>query len=63
MLYLYAVPPAYSAHLLAFRARYYLSDAAADSDSGSASGTRSATNVVAALPSLIESVKDNMFYV
>ncbi|WJX44066.1 argonaute 5 [Trifolium repens] len=57
------VPPAYYAHLLAFRARYYLSDAAADSDSGSASGTRSATNVVAALPSLIESVKDNMFYV
>ncbi|PNY14256.1 argonaute protein [Trifolium pratense] len=58
------VPPAYYAHLLAFRARYYLSDAADTSDSGSANGgTRNATNVVAALPSIIESVKDNMFFV
>ncbi|XP_045828871.1 protein argonaute 5 isoform X2 [Trifolium pratense] len=58
------VPPAYYAHLLAFRTRYYLSDAADTSDSDSANGgTRNATNVVAALPSIIESVKDNMFYV
>ncbi|KAI5427041.1 hypothetical protein KIW84_032462 [Lathyrus oleraceus] len=55
------VPPAYYAHLLAFRARYYISEVE-NSDSGSASGNRSATNFVSTLPSILENVKEVMFY-
>ncbi|KAI5388901.1 protein argonaute 5 [Lathyrus oleraceus] len=55
------VPPAYYAHLLAFRARYYISEVE-NSDSGSASGNRSATNFVLTLPSILENVKEVMFY-
>ncbi|KAI5395722.1 hypothetical protein KIW84_062053 [Lathyrus oleraceus] len=54
-------PPAYYAHLLAFRARYYISEVE-NSDSGSASGNRSATNFVSTLPSILENVKEVMFY-
>lgn len=55
------VPPAYYAHLLAFRARYYLNEVDT-SDSGSASGNRSTTNFVSTLPSIMENIKDVMFY-
>ncbi|KAI5385166.1 hypothetical protein KIW84_071961 [Lathyrus oleraceus] len=55
------VPPAYYAHLLAFHARYYISEVE-NSDSGSASGNRSATNFVSTLPSILENVKEVMFY-
>ncbi|XP_058762609.1 protein argonaute 5 [Vicia villosa] len=57
------VPPAYYAHLLAFRARYYISEVE-NSDSGSASGNRNATNVAPTpiLPSVLDNIKDVMFY-
>ncbi|CAI8616294.1 unnamed protein product [Vicia faba] len=55
------VPPAYYAHLLAFRARSYFSEVE-NSDSGSASGIRSTTNFVATLPSILDNVKNVMFY-
>jgi len=58
---LYAVPPAYYAHLLASRARCYISDVE-NPDSGSATGNRSAPNSVATLPSIKENVLEVMFY-
>jgi len=61
MLIFYAVPAAYYAHLLAFRARYYLNEVDT-SDSGSATGNKSTTNFVSTLPSVMENVKDVMFY-
>ncbi|XVF19809.1 hypothetical protein REPUB_Repub11eG0142800 [Reevesia pubescens] len=56
------VPPAYYAHLAAFRARYYVEDE--NSDSGSTSGgRRTERNVeVRPLPSIKDNVKDVMFY-
>ncbi|KAK6258815.1 hypothetical protein SCA6_013289 [Theobroma cacao] len=57
------VPPAYYAHLVAFRARYYIEDET--SDSGSANARRNARdrNVEAQpLPSIRENVKEVMFY-
>ncbi|WRX35302.1 PAZ domain - like 10, partial [Theobroma cacao] len=57
------VPPAYYAHLAAFRARYYIEDET--SDSGSTDVRRSARdrNVeVRPLPSIRENVKEVMFY-
>ncbi|KAG4974367.1 hypothetical protein JHK87_031188 [Glycine soja] len=53
------VPPAYYAHLAAFRARYYMEGET--SDSGSASGGRTA-NFEVKLPSVKENVKDVMFF-
>lgn len=59
------VPPAYYAHLAAFRARYYIegdaSDAGSGSVAGSGSGNRSTTCQVT-LPSIKENVKEVMFY-
>lgn len=58
------VPPAYYAHLAAFRARYYIEGNEA-SDSGSASGnrnTRERTAITRSLPSIKENVKDVMFF-
>ena len=58
-----AVPPAYYAHLAAFRAREYVGDET--SDSGSTSGGRRAEsrNVeVRPLPSIKDNVKDVMFF-
>ncbi|RDX94874.1 Protein argonaute 5, partial [Mucuna pruriens] len=49
------VPPAYYAHLAAFRARYYIEGEI--SDAGSTSGNRS-TNFEVVLPSVKENVKD-----
>lgn len=56
---IFAVPPAYYAHLAAFRARCYIE--VATSDSGSASGGRTA-NFEVKLPSVKENVKDVMFF-
>ncbi|KAI9076228.1 hypothetical protein K1719_041801 [Acacia pycnantha] len=53
------VPPAYYAHLAAFRARYYIESETSDLDSGS--GSRS-TNVMVTLPAIMDNVKDVMFY-
>ncbi|KAI4334305.1 hypothetical protein L6164_019015 [Bauhinia variegata] len=52
------VPPAYYAHLAAFRARYYIEGGESESDSGS--GSRGAG--ARALPQIKENVKDVMFY-
>ncbi|KAJ6403378.1 hypothetical protein OIU84_015306 [Salix udensis] len=53
------VPPAYYAHLAAFRARYYIEGET--SDSGSTSGTGRSTEA-RSLPAIKENVKDVMFY-
>uniref|UniRef100_A0A803M6A6 Uncharacterized protein n=1 Tax=Chenopodium quinoa TaxID=63459 RepID=A0A803M6A6_CHEQI len=59
------VPPAYYAHLLAFRARYYV-EGLTMSDSGSTSGGKDLTAekqaLSQALPKIKDSVKDVMFY-
>lgn len=57
------VPPAYYAHLAAFRARYYVEG---ESESGSASvsgtNTRERARVIKPLPKIKDNVKDVMFY-
>ncbi|XP_059429807.1 protein argonaute 5-like [Corylus avellana] len=53
------VPPAYYAHLAAFRARYYIEGEA--SDSGSTSGTEGRVEY-RPLPVIMDNVKDVMFY-
>ncbi len=70
----YAVPPAYYAHLAAFRARFYLDPETSDSGSSgvgpgkSSGGTTIRTNRAAAgaavrpLPAVRENVKKVMFY-
>lgn len=58
------VPPAYYAHLLAFRARYYV-EGLTMSDSGSTSAkdlTKDKQALLQALPKIKENVKDVMFY-
>ncbi|XP_073158792.1 protein argonaute MEL1 [Henckelia pumila] len=59
------VPPAYYAHLAAFRARYYI-EGTDTSDSGSTSGgvgaTRERNVQVRTLPLIKDNVKDVMFY-
>lgn len=55
------VPPAYYAHLAAFRARYYIEGETSDVDASSGTGSRS-TNVVVTLPTIKDNVKDVMFY-
>lgn len=68
-----AVPPAYYAHLAAFRARFYMEPATSDSESmTSASAARGAPGrstrapganaAVRPLPALKENVKKVMFY-
>ncbi|KZV47182.1 protein argonaute 5 [Dorcoceras hygrometricum] len=58
------VPPAYYAHLAAFRARYYIEGT--ESDSGSTSGgvgtTRERNRNVRPLPLIKDNVKEVMFY-
>lgn len=63
-----AVPPAYYAHLAAFRARYYM-EGAELSDSGSSHGggaggraTRDRVAEVRPVPVIHENVKSVMFY-
>ncbi|RZR78000.1 hypothetical protein BHM03_00003220 [Ensete ventricosum] len=54
------VPPAYYAHLAAFRARYYMeSDELSDGGSTSAGGSRS---VVRQLPLIKQNVQEVMFF-
>ncbi|KAJ1385501.1 Ribonuclease H-like superfamily [Sesbania bispinosa] len=55
------VPPAYYAHLAAFRARYYIEGETSEAGSASGSGSRN-TNVDVTLPSIKENVKEVMFY-
>ncbi|KAG8387567.1 hypothetical protein BUALT_Bualt02G0034800 [Buddleja alternifolia] len=60
------VPPAYYAHLAAFRARYYIEDTdMSDSESvpvEAGGATRERVRVVRPLPKIKENVKDVMFY-
>ncbi|XP_043699782.1 protein argonaute 5 [Telopea speciosissima] len=58
------VPPAYYAHLAAFRARYYVEDDASDSGSASVGGrnTRERVGEIRALPEIHGNVKEVMFY-
>ncbi|XVE59476.1 hypothetical protein DITRI_Ditri05aG0049100 [Diplodiscus trichospermus] len=57
------VPPAYYAHLAAFRARYYVEDETSDSGSTSGGGKAKDRNFeVRPLPSIKDNVKDVMFY-
>ncbi|CAK7332085.1 unnamed protein product [Dovyalis caffra] len=54
------VPPAYYAHLAAFRARYYIEDEMSDGDS--TSGGTGRTAEFRPLPVIKDNVKDVMFY-
>ncbi|PON32555.1 Exonuclease/helicase-like [Parasponia andersonii] len=56
------VPPAYYAHLAAFRARYYIEGDISD-EASSSGGTRNAPRAVRPLPVIKDNVKDVMFYV
>lgn len=61
---MFAVPPAYYAHLAAFRARYYIEDEM--SESGSTGGSRKPEDKVVEvrpLPSIKDNVKEVMFYI
>ncbi|KAI3851856.1 hypothetical protein MKW98_019855, partial [Papaver atlanticum] len=62
------VPPAYYAHLGAFRARYYIegvdgSDSASSHGGGGGANTGAATASFRSLPKIKDCVKDVMFYV
>ncbi|KAJ1294155.1 hypothetical protein BS78_01G124300 [Paspalum vaginatum] len=58
------VPPAYYAHLAAFRARHYLDDGISDQGSSSAVGSRlhDPATPVKQLPKVKENIKQFMFY-
>ncbi|XP_038990444.1 protein argonaute MEL1-like [Phoenix dactylifera] len=58
------VPPAYYAHLAAFRARYYVEADPSDGGSTSVGGsrTRDTSSVVRQLPQIKDNVKDVMFF-
>ncbi|KAL3622952.1 argonaute 5 [Castilleja foliolosa] len=61
------VPPAYYAHLAAFRARYYMegiemSDSGSNSAAGAGGATRDRRADVQALPPIKDNVKEVMFY-
>ncbi|KAH0918481.1 hypothetical protein HID58_026141 [Brassica napus] len=57
------VPPAYYAHLAAFRARYYMESENSDGGSSRSRNTTASTSaVVSLLPATKDNVKDVMFY-
>ncbi|GKV16619.1 hypothetical protein SLEP1_g27239 [Rubroshorea leprosula] len=57
------VPPAYYAHLAAFRARYYIEGESSDAtSSGNSKTTKEKTKEVRQLPIIKDNVKDVMFY-
>lgn len=57
------VPPAYYAHLAAFRARYYMESEMSDGGSSkSKNTTTSSAAVVMHLPAVKDNVKEFMFY-
>jgi eukaryotic translation initiation factor 2C len=61
---LHTVPPAYYAHLAAFRARHYLDDGLSNQGSSSVASSRQqdCAAPVKQLPKVMESVKQFMFY-
>jgi len=57
------VPPAYYAHLAAFRARYYMESEMSDGGSSrSRSSTTGVGQVISQLPAIKDNVKEVMFY-
>lgn len=56
------VPPAYYAHLAAFRARYYIEGETSTDGSVPESASREGDVEIHSLPSIMENVKDVMFY-
>ncbi|XP_010435959.1 PREDICTED: protein argonaute 5-like [Camelina sativa] len=56
------VPPAYYAHLAAFRARYYLESEFSDGGSSRSRNTTSGVPVASQLPAVKDNVKEVMFY-
>ncbi|CAL0304042.1 unnamed protein product [Lupinus luteus] len=56
------VPPAYYAHLAAFRARYYIEGEASEIGSTSGGSGSRGTNVVVTMPSVMDNVKEVMFF-
>ncbi|KAF0909918.1 hypothetical protein E2562_001182 [Oryza meyeriana var. granulata] len=56
------VPPAYYAHLGAYRARYYMEDDQSDQGSSSSATTRAHERLTKPLPEIKENVKQFMFY-
>ncbi|KAF1897375.1 hypothetical protein Lal_00035079 [Lupinus albus] len=56
------VPPAYYAHLAAFRARYYIEGEASEIGSTSGGSGSKGTNVVVTMPSVLDNVKEVMFF-
>lgn len=57
------VPPAYYAHLAAFRARYYMESEMSDGGSSRSRNTSTSAGPVALkLPAIKDNVKDVMFY-
>ena len=58
------VPPAYYAHLAAFRARHYMDDGLSDQGSSSAASSRPHDHAVLVkqLPKVKENVRQFMFY-
>lgn len=65
LILLHAVPPAYYAHLAAFRARYYDEQDSTDGTSVVSGGAAAAGAVPAAfrrLPQIKENVKEVMFF-
>lgn len=61
-LHIFAVPPAYYAHLAAFRARYYIEGQIFEGGSSSERGTAERIAEVRPLPRIKDNVKDVMFY-
>lgn len=59
MIFAYAVPPVYYAHLVAVRARYYIESETLNS--GSTSGSENRVEI-RPLPLIKDNVKDVMFY-
>ncbi|WOK93958.1 protein argonaute MEL1-like [Canna indica] len=56
------VPPAYYAHLAAFRARSYLETEVSDAGTSTGARTRDVAPPVRQLPSIMDNVKEVMFY-
>ncbi|KAJ9178015.1 hypothetical protein P3X46_009935 [Hevea brasiliensis] len=56
------VPPAYYAHLAAFRARYYIEGETTDGESSGGRSTMGRSREVQPLPVIKDNVKDVMFY-
>ncbi|OIW05841.1 hypothetical protein TanjilG_23627 [Lupinus angustifolius] len=56
------VPPAYYAHLVAFRARYYIEGESSDIGSTSGGSGNRVSNVMVTMPSVMDSVKEVMFF-